>query len=172
MEVYTHDGIGTMLVDEKLEELREAGRRRRRHLPLIEPFEKTARWSSATAPRSSRTSSKPPSSSTMASFSGALRCIPIPRPAPQKWPAHHFPQVQGQGDGRESSNASNSGQAAGMESLFVLTTRTMHWFIKRGFKWSTRLAARGPQTKIQLGPPVTSPRQEAVTISFLDTFHP
>ncbi len=24
-------------------------------------------------------------------------------------------------------------RAAGLESLFVLTTRTMHWFLKRGF---------------------------------------
>ena len=24
-------------------------------------------------------------------------------------------------------------KAAGLESIFVLTTRTMHWFIKRGF---------------------------------------
>lgn len=47
-----HDGIGTMVIDEKLE-LREAtiddvgG-----ILQLIEPFEKMARWSSATAPKS------------------------------------------------------------------------------------------------------------------------
>jgi amino-acid N-acetyltransferase len=32
------------------------------------------------------------------------------------------------------SSASSSARATmGLESIFVLTTRTMHWFIKRGF---------------------------------------
>ena len=45
------------------------------------------------------------------------------------------PQVQGQGDGeRDIENGSNNAPAGmGLESIFVLTTRTMHWFVKRGF---------------------------------------
>ena len=44
------------------------------------------------------------------------------------------PQVQGQGDGeRILKRVEQRARALGLESIFVLTTRTMHWFIKRGF---------------------------------------
>ena len=44
------------------------------------------------------------------------------------------PQVQGQGDGeRILKRVEQRAKAMGLESIFVLTTRTMHWFIKRGF---------------------------------------
>jgi amino-acid N-acetyltransferase len=44
------------------------------------------------------------------------------------------PEVQGQGDGeRVLKRIEQRARAAGLESIFVLTTRTMHWFIKRGF---------------------------------------
>ena len=45
-----------------------------------------------------------------------------------------LPQVQGQGDGeRILKRIEQRARAAGLDSIFVLTTRTMHWFIKRGF---------------------------------------
>jgi amino-acid N-acetyltransferase len=44
------------------------------------------------------------------------------------------PSVQSQGDGeRILKRIEHRARAQGFESLFVLTTRTMHWFIKRGF---------------------------------------
>ena len=44
------------------------------------------------------------------------------------------PQSQGQGDGeRLLKRIEQRAKAAGLESIFVLTTRTMHWFLKRGF---------------------------------------
>jgi amino-acid N-acetyltransferase len=44
------------------------------------------------------------------------------------------PEVQGQGDGeRIVKRIEQRARAAGLDSIFVLTTRTMHWFIKRGF---------------------------------------
>ena len=44
------------------------------------------------------------------------------------------PEVQGQGDGeRVLKRIEKRAKAAGLDSIFVLTTRTMHWFIKRGF---------------------------------------
>ncbi len=44
------------------------------------------------------------------------------------------PAVQGQGDGeRVLKRIEHRARAAGMDSIFVLTTRTMHWFLKRGF---------------------------------------
>ncbi len=44
------------------------------------------------------------------------------------------PLSQGQGDGeRLLKRIEHRARAAGFDSIFVLTTRTMHWFIKRGF---------------------------------------
>ena len=44
------------------------------------------------------------------------------------------PLSQGQGDGeRVLKRIEQRAKAAGLDSIFVLTTRTMHWFIKRGF---------------------------------------
>jgi amino-acid N-acetyltransferase len=44
------------------------------------------------------------------------------------------PHSQGQGDGeRILTRIEQRARAAGLKRLFVLTTRTMHWFLKRGF---------------------------------------
>ena len=44
------------------------------------------------------------------------------------------PQVQGQGDGeRILQRIEQRARALGLTRLFVLTTRTTHWFLKRGF---------------------------------------
>ncbi|MCW5639465.1 MAG: GNAT family N-acetyltransferase, partial [Rubrivivax sp.] len=44
------------------------------------------------------------------------------------------PQVQGQGDGeRILKRIEQRARSMGLQSIFVLTTRTMHWFVKRGF---------------------------------------
>ena len=44
------------------------------------------------------------------------------------------PQSQGQGDGEKIlKRIEQRARAAGLQSIFVLTTRAMHWFIKRGF---------------------------------------
>ena len=44
------------------------------------------------------------------------------------------PQSQGQGDGEKVlKRIEQRARAMGLQSIFVLTTRTMHWFMKRGF---------------------------------------
>jgi amino-acid N-acetyltransferase len=44
------------------------------------------------------------------------------------------PLVQGQGDGeRILKRVEQRARSMGLESIFVLTTRTTHWFRKRGF---------------------------------------
>jgi amino-acid N-acetyltransferase len=44
------------------------------------------------------------------------------------------PAVQGQGDGeRILKRVEHRAKSMGLDSIFVLTTRTSHWFIKRGF---------------------------------------
>jgi len=48
------------------------------------------------------------------------------------------PEVQAQGDGeRLLKHMENRARAAGIKKLFVLTTRTAHWFLKRGFVHAT-----------------------------------
>jgi amino-acid N-acetyltransferase len=136
LEVFTHDGIGTMVVDEKLESLREAsvddigG-----ILQLIEPFERDG-----TLVKRSRTEiERDIGHYTVIEHDGvifgcaALLAYPEARTG-EMTALTVSPNVQGQGDGeRILKRIEQRAKAAGLESIFVLTTRTMHWFIKRGF---------------------------------------
>ncbi|UZG42927.1 amino-acid N-acetyltransferase [Caldimonas thermodepolymerans] len=137
MEVYTHDGIGTMIVDEKLESLREAtaddvgG-----ILQLIEPFERDG-----TLVKRSRTEiERDISYYTVIEHDGVIfgcaALYPYPEARTGEMAALTIsPQVQGQGDGeRILKRIEQRAKTMGLESIFVLTTRTMHWFIKRGFQ--------------------------------------
>jgi amino-acid N-acetyltransferase len=136
-EVYTHDGIGTMVVDEKLESLREAtsddvgG-----ILQLIEPFERDG-----TLVRRERTEiERDIASYTVIEHDGVIFGCAALYPYPEAGTAELAaltisPHVQGQGDGeRILKRVEQRAKAMGVRSLFVLTTRTMHWFIKRGFQ--------------------------------------
>jgi len=135
-EVFTHDGIGTMVVDEKLESLHEAtaddvgG-----ILQLIEPFERDG-----TLVRRERTEiERDVSNYTVIEHDGVLFGCAALYPYPESRTGEMTaltvsPQVQGQGDGeRILKRIEQRARALGLESIFVLTTRTMHWFIKRGF---------------------------------------
>jgi amino-acid N-acetyltransferase len=136
-EVYTHDGIGTMVVDEKLESLREAtsddvgG-----ILQLIEPFERDG-----TLVRRERTEiERDIASYTVIEHDGVIFGCAALYPYPETGTAELAaltisPHVQGQGDGeRILKRVEQRARSMGLKSLFVLTTRTMHWFIKRGFQ--------------------------------------
>ncbi len=136
LEVYVHDGIGTMVVDEKLESLREAsvddvgG-----ILQLIEPFERDG-----TLVKRSRTEiERDVGNYTIIEHDGVIFACAALYPYPEARTAEMAaltvsPDVQGQGDGeRVLKRVEQRAKAAGLESIFVLTTRTMHWFIKRGF---------------------------------------
>ncbi len=136
LEIYVHDGIGTMVVDEKLESLREAtpddvgG-----VLQLIEPFERDG-----TLVKRDRTEiERDITNYSIIEHDGvifgcaALYAYPEARTA-EMAALTISPQVQGQGDGeRILKRIEQRAKAAGLDSIFVLTTRTMHWFIKRGF---------------------------------------
>lgn len=136
LEVYVHDGIGTMVVDEKLESLREAtvddvgG-----ILQLIEPFEQDG-----TLVKRSRTEiERDIGNYTIIEHDGVIFACAALYPYPEARTAEMAaltvsPEVQGQGDGdRVLKRVEQRAKAAGLDSIFVLTTRTMHWFIKRGF---------------------------------------
>lgn len=136
LEVFTHDGIGTMVVDEKLESLREAtpddvgG-----ILQLIEPFERDG-----TLVRRERTEiERDVSAYTVIEHDGIIFGCAALYPYPEARTAEMAaltvsPMAQGQGDGeRILKHIEHRAKAMGLDSVFVLTTRTMHWFIKRGF---------------------------------------
>ena len=136
MEVFTHDGIGTMVVDEKLESLREAtpddvgG-----IIQLIEPFERDG-----TMVRRERTEIERDIASYIVVehdgiIFGCAALYPYPENLTGELAALTSAKLsQGQGDGeRMLKRIEQRARAAGLKSIFVLTTRTMHWFIKRGF---------------------------------------
>jgi amino-acid N-acetyltransferase len=137
MEVFTHDGIGTMVVDEKLESLREAtsddvgG-----ILQLIEPFERDG-----TLVRRERTEiERDIANYTVIEHDGVIfgcaALYPYPEARTGEMAALTIsPQVQSQGDGeRILKRVEQRAKALRLESIFVLTTRTKHWFVKRGFQ--------------------------------------
>ncbi len=136
MEVFTHDGIGTMVVDEKLESLRQAtsddigG-----VLQLIEPFERDG----TLVKRDRMEIERDIGDYTVIEHDGVIfgcaALYPYPENRTGEMAAFTVsPQVQGQGDGeRILKRVEQRARSRGLESIFVLTTRTMHWFIKRGF---------------------------------------
>jgi amino-acid N-acetyltransferase len=137
LEVYVHDGIGTMVVDERLEELREAtaddvgG-----ILQLIEPFEKDG-----TLVKRDRTEiERDIGHYTIVEHDGVIFACAALYPYPEAGTGEMAavtvsPQAQGQGDGEKLlKRIEQRARIMGLKSIFVLTTRTMHWFIKRGFQ--------------------------------------
>jgi amino-acid N-acetyltransferase len=136
MEVYTHDGIGTMVVDEKLESLREASSDDIGGiLQLIEPFEKDG-----TLVKRDRTEiERDIDHYTVIEHDGVIFGCAALYPYPEAQTGEMAAltvstHVQGQGDGeRILKRVEQRARAMGLNSIFVLTTRTMHWFIKRGF---------------------------------------
>jgi amino-acid N-acetyltransferase len=136
MESFTHDGVGTMIVDEKLESLREAtaddigG-----ILQLIEPFERNG-----TLVKRDRTEiERDVDHYTVIEHDGVIFGCAALYPYPEARTAEMSaltvsPNVQGQGDGeRILKRVEQRAKASGLDSIFVLTTQTMHWFLKRGF---------------------------------------
>jgi len=136
LEIYVHDGIGTMVIDEKLEELREAtiddvgG-----IIQLIEPFERDG-----TLVKRDRTEiERDIASYTVIEHDGVIFGCAALHPYPEARTAEMAavtvsPHSQGTGDGEKLlKRIEQRARMLGLESIFVLTTRTMHWFLKRGF---------------------------------------
>jgi len=136
LEIYVHDGIGTMVIDGKLEELREAtiddvgG-----IIRLIEPFERDG-----TLVRRNRTEiERDISSYLVIEHDGVIFGCAALYPYPEQKAAEMAaltvsPDSQGTGDGEKLlKRIEQRARDMGLASIFVLTTRTMHWFLKRGF---------------------------------------
>ena len=136
LEIYTHDGFGTMVVDEKLESVREATMDDVSGIvALIEPFEKDG-----TLVKRDRTEiERDAGNYTIIEHDGVIfgcaALYPYPEARTGEMAALTVsPDTQSQGDGeRLLKRIEVRAKAQGLQSIFVLTTRTMHWFIKRGF---------------------------------------
>ncbi|HXD07415.1 MAG TPA: amino-acid N-acetyltransferase [Burkholderiaceae bacterium] len=136
IEVFTHDGVGTMIVDEKLESLREAtaddigG-----ILQLIAPFEQDGTLVKRDRTEIERDIGHYSVIEHDGVIFGCAALYPYPEAKTGEMAALTVSgSVQGQGDGeRILKRVEQRARAMGMDSIFVLTTRTMHWFIKRGF---------------------------------------
>jgi amino-acid N-acetyltransferase len=124
------------VVDEKLESLREAtpddvgG-----ILQLIEPFEKDG-----TLVKRSRTEiERDIANYTIIEHDGVIFACAALYAYPEAKTAEMAaltvsPQAQGQGDGEKVlKRIEQRARYMGLDSIFVLTTRTMHWFLRRGF---------------------------------------
>ena len=136
LEIYMHDGIGTMVVDEKLESLREASSDDVGGiLRLIEPFEQDG-----TLVKRSRTEiERDIGNYTIVEHDGVIFACAALYPYSENKTGEMAaltvsPESQGQGDGEKVlKRVEQRAKALGLDSIFVLTTRAMHWFIKRGF---------------------------------------
>ena len=136
LEIYVHDGIGTMVIDEKLESLREAT-----HedvggiLQLIEPFEKDGTLVKRNRTEIERDAGLYSIIEHDGVIFGCAALYPYTEAKTAEMAALTVsPQSQGQGDGEKIlKRVEQRAKAMGLDSIFVLTTRTMHWFLKRGF---------------------------------------
>ncbi|HEY0878430.1 MAG TPA: amino-acid N-acetyltransferase [Zeimonas sp.] len=136
LELFQHDGVGTMLVEETLESVREAtpddvgGL-----LALIRPLEEDG----TLVKRDRALIEREIGNFTVIEHDGvifgcaALYAFPESGMGEMACLAVN-PNVQNRGDGeRLLRRIEQRARAAGLKKLFVLTTRTMHWFLKRGF---------------------------------------
>lgn len=140
LELFTHDGIGTMISNENVESLREAtiedvgG-----ILQLIEPLEADG----TLVKRGRELIEREINYFSVIEHDGVIFGCAALYPFPTEKMAEMAclivnPEVQAQGDGeRLLKHMENRARAAGIKQLFVLTTRTAHWFLKRGFVAAT-----------------------------------
>ncbi|PZX32152.1 Amino-acid acetyltransferase (N-acetylglutamate synthase) [Cupriavidus phytorum] len=140
LELFLHDGVGTMLSDTDLESLREAtlddvgG-----IVQLIAPLEQDG----TLVPRGRHLIERDIGNFSVIEHDGVLfGCAAL-----YDYPRENMgemacltvsPEAQGTGDGeRLLKRIERRARALGLERLFVLTTRTEHWFLKRGFVHAT-----------------------------------
>ncbi len=136
LEIFTHDGVGTMISSENLESLREASIEDVGGiLRLIEPLEVDG----TLVKRGRELIEREVDYFSVIEHDGVIFGCAALYPFPAEKMAEMAcltvsPDSQGQGDGeRLLKHLENRARAAGFKKLFVLTTRAAHWFLKRGF---------------------------------------
>ena len=140
LEVFTHDGVGTMITHENLESLRQAtiedvgG-----IIKLIEPLEADG----TLVYRGRELIEREIDQFSVIDHDGVIFGCAALYPFPEEKMGEMAcltvsSDAQAQGDGeRILKHMENRARAAGLSKLFVLTTRTSHWFKKRGFMPAT-----------------------------------
>ena len=136
LEVFTHDGVGTMISSENLESLREATIEDVASiLHLIEPLEADG----TLVKRGRELIEREVDYFSVIEHDGVIFGCAALYPFPAEKMAEMAcltvsPDSQAQGDGeRLLKHLETRARAAGFRQLFVLTTRAAHWFLKRGF---------------------------------------
>ena len=136
LELFQHDGVGCMVTQNSLESLRVAtvddlgG-----ILQLIAPLEQDG----TLVPRGREKLEAELPFFSVLEYDNVIFGCAAPYPFPDAKMGEMAcltvnPDVQAQGDGeRILKHMENRARAAGLTKLFVLTTRTSHWFKKRGF---------------------------------------
>ena len=136
LEIFTHDGVGTMVVEDTLDDLRPAtiddvGA----IVQLIEPLE----LDGTLVPRGRATIEREVEDFTVLEHDGVIYgCVALKPYAEEKMAEMAclivHSEWQGSGEGEMLLRHTESrARAMGAKRLFVLTTRTSHWFMKRGF---------------------------------------
>ncbi|AOY93540.1 amino-acid N-acetyltransferase [Cupriavidus sp. USMAA2-4] len=140
LELFLHDGVGTMVSDTDLESLREAtlddvgG-----IVQLIAPLEADG----TLVPRGRHLIERDIANFSVIEHDGVLFGCAALYPYPREGMAEMAcltvsSEAQGTGDGeRILKRIERRARALGLDRLFVLTTRTEHWFLKRGFVHAT-----------------------------------
>ena len=136
LEVFTHDGVGTMISSENLESLREATIEDVASiLHLIEPLEADG----TLVKRGRELIEREVDYFSVIEHDGVIFGCAALYPFPAEKMAEMAcltvsPDSQAQGDGEcLLKHLETRARAAGFRQLFVLTTRAAHWFLKRGF---------------------------------------
>jgi amino-acid N-acetyltransferase len=136
LELFLHDGVGSMVVEETLEALREAGQDDVGGIiALIRPLEEDG----TLVKRDRSLIEREITNFTVIEHDGVIFGCAALYPFPNEKMAEMAcltvsPDSQEQGDGeRMLQHIEQRARASGFKRLFVLTTTAAHWFIKRGF---------------------------------------
>lgn len=136
LELFRHEGVGTMLVEETLDALREAtiddvGA----ILSIVRPMEDEGHLVRRDHALIERDIEKFGVVEHDGVILGCVALYAYPQESIGEMACLAVsPASQGRGDGeRLLRHVEQRARAAGLKRVFVLTTRTMHWFLKRGF---------------------------------------
>ena len=139
-ELFTHDGIGTMVTYENVESLREATIKDVGSiLKLIEPYEENG----TLVKRGRELLEREIENFSVIEHDGVIFGCAALYPFPAEKMAEMAclivdPDIQGEGDGeRILHHIENRARAQGFKTLFILTTQTAHWFLRRGFVYAS-----------------------------------
>ncbi|SNX28479.1 N-acetylglutamate synthase [Polynucleobacter meluiroseus] len=135
-ELFTHDGIGMMLASSDIENLREANQDDVGGiLQLTSPLEEEGILAARGQDVIERDIHRFSVIEHDRVLFGCAALFPFPNGIGELACLAVDPDVQGSGDGeRLLKRVEMRAKQEGIKKLFVLTTRTEHWFLKRGFK--------------------------------------